>query len=302
MTKTIAIAAAALSGCINTANPQPTPQNPPASVKYLCVGMETSKRFGSCPGCQKDAERMAYLMSKDFGYAGDTLISGQATKEAVVSKLKAGIEATPEDGLFLFFYSGHGGQERLGGAEPTGADKDDEYLCLYDTHMLDDEIWSIVSKCKGRVFLYFDACHSATMYRSVASELKIGGFKPGDNQVTLSMNPDGTLAMAMSANDLVKSRGFTFSPDKFAKATAKGTDNAPSPRILCWSGCAESEYSYGSNSGGTLTNGVLAYWKKGRSYDDVWKDACAYVKRCQPTQNPVSSYVGGFPKGLEAFK
>ena len=34
---------------------------------------------------------------------------------------------------------------------------------------LDDEIWEIVSKCKGRVFMYFDACHSATMYRSVAS-------------------------------------------------------------------------------------------------------------------------------------
>ena len=184
MTKNVIIAAAVVSGCLNTGNPpNGDAQVSPANVRYLCVGMESSKRFGSCPGCEKDATSLSHLLSSKLGYTGDTLVSSQATKASVVDKLKRGVESTPEDGLFMFLYSGHGGQEKLGGAERDGSDNYDEYLCLYDTYMLDDEIWEIVSKCKGRVFMYFDACHSATMYRSVSSEIRIGKSEAEDGNI-----------------------------------------------------------------------------------------------------------------------
>ena len=123
--KSLILAASVLSGCFNSGNvtqtTQPTgPADGGAKVSYLCVGMEKSQRFGECPGCEIDAKHLSALMSQIFGYKGDTLISEQATKAAVVSKLKEGIEGTGEDGLFLFFYSGHGGQEYLGGKEPDG--------------------------------------------------------------------------------------------------------------------------------------------------------------------------------------
>lgn len=292
--KTAIVLAAALSGCVNIATNDPSPGSgvDAGKVYYLCVGMETSQRFGSCPGCKTDANRLSCLLTSKYKYSGDTLISDKATKEAVVEKLKAGIDKTPEDGLFLFLYSGHGGQEFLGGKEPDGSDREDEFLCLYDTYMMDDEIWDIVSKCRGRVFLYFDACHSATMYRSVAYD--IGG---------LVSKKKGASALGLDQKALVRTKGFSFRPDKFATAHSMGVDdNRVSPRILCWSGCKESEYSYGSNSGGVLTTGLINGWKGGMSYGALWDQACEWVKSKEPTQHPVQTYVGNFPEGLEAFR
>jgi hypothetical protein len=237
-----------------------------------------------------DARHLNSLMKERYGYKGDILISEQATKAAVVEKLMAGLESTAEDGLFLFFYSGHGGQEYLGGKEPDGADRMDEYLCLYDSHMLDDEIWDLVCRCRGRVFLYFDACHSATMYRTVAGTPR---------------NPDASNAnaLAVDPSELVKSKGFTFRPFRNVKAKALSTDGRASPKILCWSGCKEVEYSYGGSRGGYLTICVLNNWKKGCTYGELWKKASQGVKDMEPTQNPVETYFGGgFSSDMEAFR
>lgn len=293
--KTIILAAALIGGCLNQGSPEtpavPAPEGA-KTVRFLCVGMETSKRFGECLGCGKDAERLTSLMRDGFGYPGYMLVSSQATKSAVVAKLREGIEATPEDGLFLFFYSGHGGQERLGGKEPDGSDRDDEFLCLYDTYMLDDEIWDIVSTCKGRVFLYFDACHSATLYRSVASELRL----------TDDEKKPTARAMSTETERLVSTKGFTFRPERMTKARAMSA-GGQSVRLLCWSGCMEAEYSYGGINGGVLTSAVVRNWKKGCSYGGLWEAARSVVVRQQPGQNPVQTHVGGgFADEMEAFR
>lgn len=284
------VVAAAAAGCSCFVKHGDVTPNAPDNVRFLCVGMERSARFGACPGCEFDAMRITALMKTKYGYRGDTLVSGQAAKSEVVRLLSEGVESTPEDGMFLFFYSGHGGQEALGGQEPDGSDRMDEYLCLYDSHMLDDEIWDIVSRCKGRVFLYFDACHSATMYRSVRSDK------------ALLMKGRG-VASAMEGADLVRSTGFTFRPERYLTASAMGAPVRRSmPRILCWSGCKEAEYSYGSVRGGELTTAVVSKWNKGMSYGSLWSAASKAVKKAQPTQNPVRTCVGNFDEGVEAFK
>ena len=291
--KTLVFAAALIAGCINGNTPTPEPQvrTPAVQATYLCVGMESSARFGACPGCKKDAESISALMEDKFGYTGTTLISEKATKAAVVQKLKEGLAATPEDGLFLFFYSGHGGQEYLGGQEQTGSDQPDEYLCLYDSHMLDDEIWYLVSACRGRVFLYFDACHSATMYRSVSSELRIK-----------ATDPNVAVALGVSEKDMVKSKGFAFHPERFVTGSAL-SNGKNAVRLLCWSGCKEAEFSYGGSGGGVLTLSVVGNWKPGCTYGTLWDAALRRVQVQQPGQNPVQTFVGGgFTTSTEAFK
>ena len=291
--KTLVLAAALVSGCINgkTSTPERPVQTSAVQATYLCVGMESSARFGACPGCKKDAESLSDLMADKFGYTGTTLISEKATKAAVVQKLKEGLASTPEDGLFLFFYSGHGGQEYLNGQEPDGADHPDEYLCLYDEHLLDDEIWKLVSTCRGRVFLYFDACHSATMYRSVSSERRI----------RLS-DPNVAVALGASERDLVKTKGFAFHPERFVTGSALSAGKN-AVRLLCWSGCKEAEFSYGGSGGGVLTRSVVGNWKPGCSYGTLWDSALRMVRVQQPRQNPVQTFVGGgFTTYTEAFK
>lgn len=289
--KALLLVAAIAAGCVKQGTNYQGPNHSGEIASYVCVGMETSKRFGSCPGCELDARRITSLMRSRYGYSGQTLTSEKATKQEVVRLLKEGVDRTPEDGLFLFFYSGHGGQEYLGGKEPDGSDRDDEFLCLYDTYMLDDEIWDIVSRCKGRVFLYFDACHSATMYRSVRSEIS------ATNAVGLAR------ALSVRTEDIEKTKGFTFRPEKFISAHPMSVEvSRSSPRILCWSGCKESEYSYGGRNGGVFTTAVVNSWKKGMSYDMLWESAVKIVNGKERTQNPVQTFVGPFSAGVEAFR
>lgn len=257
-------------------------------VTYLVVGMESSKRFGSCPGCAVDAKRMNNLLSNAFGYKGEMLISSQATKAVVAAKLREGIANTPANGMFIFCYSGHGGQEYLGGKEPDGAERQDEYLCLYDTYLQDDEIYDIIKDRKGRVMLYFDACHSATMYRSVASD-KVAVFE-GE-------------ARALDAGGLVWSSGFEFRPQDFMEAHAMEAAPRGQGGMLCWSGCKELEYSYGGSRGGVMTSALVANWKKGMSYGELWSTVVKDVQVEQPTQHPVETRIGtGFGEGTEAFR
>ena len=288
------VAFSLLAGCVRTgANVDAPYDSSETNGSYLVVGMEHSVRFGDCTGCELDARRITNMI-KSQGYSGETLVSEKATKSEVVKRLKAGINNTPEDGLFMFFYSGHGGQESLGGSEPDGSDAKDEFLCLYDTYMLDDEIWSIVSRCRGRVFLYFDACHSATMYRSVAADLSTSAGPKRSKRVAT--------ALALNENIFVESKGFTFKPEKFVRATPLEVTTKSSPRILCWSGCKEEEYSYGGNKGGTLTICMLANWKSGITYDALWSKTRENVIEYQPRQHPVQTVVGDFQKSAEAFR
>ena len=156
--------------------------------------------------------------------------------------------------------------------------------------MLDDEIWEIVSKCRGRVFLYFDACHSATMYRSVASDAKIAEASArGD-------------AIPLEAVDMKRTCGFKFSPKALSVAKAAGVDQKESVRMLCWSGCREAEYSFGSNMGGELTLSLKACWGRKTSYSSLWAKMAKRVTSYQSTQHPVATSIGVQFDGEEAFK
>ena len=271
---------ALMFGCTDSSQDQSVmPSARTSSVSYVCVGMETSKRFGECPGCKLDSDRMDSLFKNKFGYNGVLLQSENATRRSVAEAINNAVLRTPEDGLFIFYYSGHGGQEKLdwGNTEPDGADSADEYLCLYDSYLLDDEIWKMISKCKGRVFMCFDACHSQTMFRTITYDIAL---EKGE-------------AVPLDAAIVPSGNGFVMSP----RGISLDTDGM---KMLCWSGCLEAEYSYGSTNGGVMTNAILAHWKPGIGYAELWKATKAEVSVKQPGQHPVETRYGtGFN---EAFR
>lgn len=63
----------------------------------------------------------------------------------------------------VVFYSGHGGQDVVGDA--SEADGKDEFMCLYDKPLYDNDIWKLLQKAK-RAVLICDCCHSKTMFRT----------------------------------------------------------------------------------------------------------------------------------------
>lgn len=157
-------------GCIQDGggNNNPSTDDTVVNVKTtatyaVVIGMENSRFAGACPGAKLDSDRMYSLISK---YAQDTVLlqDDKATRATVRSAIETAV-AKSENGLFILYYSGHGGSDPFPDTGIEETDKRDEYLCLYDNYFRDNEVWSLVSKCKGRVFLLFDCCHSRTMFR-----------------------------------------------------------------------------------------------------------------------------------------
>lgn len=167
MTKNLLVALATalcLTGCetISDFFDEPTASASTKNAYVITVGVENGYA-GKCPGAKVDCTRMKSLL-KPFAKKQICLVDSQATVKAVCAALEEGIKY---DHL-IFFYSGHGGSVPTAQAahDATETDKNDEFICLYDTGLLDNSIWNIISKSKGRVTLIFDCCHSATLYRT----------------------------------------------------------------------------------------------------------------------------------------
>lgn len=222
---------------------EPTASASTKNAYVITVGVENGYA-GKCEGAKVDCTRMKTLL-KPYAKTQVSFVDSQATIAAVCDALKKGVQ-TP---LCIFYFSGHGGSIATSQAanDPTEADKNDEFICLYDGGLLDNSIWNIISQAKGRVVLIFDACHSQTMYRS---------------------------------------------PITFAKQRKKlgATHKLPgSVSILCWSGCPDSSYSYGNNSGGKFTNCIRSNFSKNRTYNTVWKkvEANSSLKKYQKVQRTI---------------
>ena len=157
-----ALSALLICGCKTTDDGNPEQKS--TNTYAVVVGMENSQFAGSCPGAGYDADRLYKLISC---YTPNIVLykDSKATRATVVSALKKAVEQAGE-GLVIFCYSGHGGSDPFPNTGIEETDGKDEYLCLWDTYMRDNEIWSIISQSKGRIFLYFDCCHSQTMYRN----------------------------------------------------------------------------------------------------------------------------------------
>ena len=134
--------------------------NKSATTYVVTVGMENSKFAGACPGAGIDAKRMTELLR---AYSDNVVAfsSETAVKKDVVKAIE---NAVAKAELFIFFYSGHGGSDKFWDTGADETDGKDEYFCLYDTYLRDNEMWQLISKSKGRVLIMADMCHSQTCF------------------------------------------------------------------------------------------------------------------------------------------
>lgn len=243
------------------------------SKKYaLIVGVEFSK-WGTCAGSNRDSDTMLGLIKQYVdGSHIVKLNNGQATTIAVRKALKEQIAKVPEDGLFIFVYSGHGGQTQKKSNASNETDGKDEFLCLYDGYIIDDELWTIFGECKGRIFVVFDCCHSSTMYRLPSEEI------------------DETLDDA--ENRLPLDTPF------FAKY-----ENARSShRMLVISGCGEETVSWGDAvHGGVLTSSLKRSFNKCLNYREWWNNTRSDNAFKKVKQIPIATNIGGFDLNAKIF-
>lgn len=243
------------------------------SKKYaVIVGMETSK-YGACPGADKDSNTMLWMITQYVDNSHIVKLNNkQATRTAVVNALKSQIAKVPEDGLFVFTYSGHGGQGNYSSTAKDETDGKDEFLCLYDGALIDNDLWTIFNQCKGKVFVIFDCCHSGTMYR-LPSEPIEGGIEDSENRLPLE-NPF------------------------FAKY-----ENVRSPlKMFVISGCGEETISWGDSiNGGVLSSSLKRTFNKCLSYKDWWSKTRQDSSFKNVKQVPIATNIGGFDLNAKIF-
>lgn len=241
--------------------------------KYsVIVGMETSK-WGGCSGSDKDSNVMLGLIQQyvDNGHIVK-LNDSQGTVSAVRRALEEQIAKVPEDGLFIFTYSGHGGQMKKGGAYKDETDGMDEFLCLYDGYLLDNDLWTIFNQCKGRVLFIVDACHSSTMYRLPSEDID-EELSDAENRLPI----DGPFM------------------GKFENVRA-------AIRLLCISGCGEETVSWGDAiNGGVLTSSMKRAFNKCLTYREWWNKFRTDSAFKKVKQVPYCTKVGDFDLNAKIF-
>lgn len=236
----------------------------------VIVGMEKSK-WGNCPGADRDSNTMLSMISQ---YVDSSHIiklnNAQATGTNVVNALKNQIAKVPEDGLMIFTYSGHGGQNNKSSNAKDEVDGKDEFLCLYDSGLIDNDIWVMFNQCKGRILFICDSCHSSTMYR-LPNEL-----------------PEG-----IEEEDRMPLDKPFFTRFENARSGVN---------MLAIAGCGEETISWGdSANGGVLTSSLKRAFNKCLSYKDWWSKAKADKSFKQVKQVPYFTVIGGFDTDAKVF-
>ena len=184
--------------------------------------------------------------------------------------LKEQIAKVPEDGLFIFTYSGHGGQYNKSSSAKNETDGRDEFLCLYDGALIDDELWTIMNECKGRVLCIYDCCHSGTMYR-------------------LPHEPEEGIE---EEDRLPLDRPF-FSKYENVRAGIK---------MLVISGCGEETVSWGDSiQGGCLTSSMKRAFNKCLNYREWWNKFKTDSALKKVKQVPICTRIGNFDLNAKIF-
>ena len=145
-------------------------------VVLLAVGIEQYQHgaLSKAPAAENDARTLSETLAAQYGYEAESLVGPQATKEAILKRIKSlGEELTGNDALIVFF-AGHGRVINLDAVQRAG------YLLPYDARLNLDIVnhpqeWEdqainmkglmdLTRKFKAKhVLLMIDACQSGFM-------------------------------------------------------------------------------------------------------------------------------------------
>jgi len=126
-------------------------------------------------GCVNDVNAMAEYLQRKITLESDlkmsTLTDEQATRQAIIDGFRQHLGQARENDTVLFYYSGHGSQERASEEFQTNYHEtlvcwdswDDEQLALADKELL--KLINEVGQNKPHIVIILDCCHSGGLTR-----------------------------------------------------------------------------------------------------------------------------------------
>ena len=158
-----------------------------ARVFALMVGVsDYPEDVGDLEFTDEDARKLAETLQRDgsLNEASVVLTNAEATVAGVRSAFsRVAAQAGPDD-MFLFFFSGHGGQEPtpVTGLEPDGKA---ETLVLTDGEITDAELGRLFASLDTRLaLLVVDACFSGGFARNVVDRPGVMGVFSSEEDLT----------------------------------------------------------------------------------------------------------------------
>jgi hypothetical protein len=169
----------------------------------IFVGIDDYGGAGNLQECANDAIKLAQTLREGGIQTEDqqvVLTDGAATPQAVRGAFQRVASQAGPDDIFVFFYSGHGGQGNAGSRDAREIDGRDEYLHFPNGQITDDEMATLYDGVRAKVaMIALDSCHSGGFAKDVITRPGRMGYFSSEEDLTsataLSFQAGGYLSL-----------------------------------------------------------------------------------------------------------
>jgi len=281
----------------------------PARGLSLHIGLNTVSAAayegwtGPLAACENDANDLAALARKQ-GMKPTVLLTNKATRASTLRHLRSAAKSLRRGDLFFLTFSGHGGQVR----DVTGdeADKQDETWCLYDSQLIDDELYFELSRFVAgvRVLVLSDSCHSGTVTRARLPETAAGALTARSKMMPLEVGrrvyTQHQRFYDKVQTDIAQSAGKASVADPDAVlsnlSVTSGRVNAIVRKfkaaVILISGCQDNQTSMDGDHNGAFTGQLLQVWNLG-AFNGNYAAFHAAIRAALPSTQTPNLYLLG---------
>ena len=248
---------------------------------------------GDLLACEFDAKDMAAI-AHAAGMTSTLLLTKEATRKNVLAAVRAASKTLKSGDLLFVTYSGHGGQiDDVSGEEE---DNKDETWCLYDSELIDDEVFLELSRIVAgvRVLVLSDSCHSGTVVRARVPEgSPAGRSKMMPPSVAMRTYLEHQAFYDKLQHDVAEAAGKASVPTSDSALARVAVSkrltaiaNGCKASVILISGCQDNQTSLDGDHNGAFTEQLLRVWNRGAFKGNYAKFHAAIKARMPRTQVP----------------
>jgi len=174
--------------------------------KALIVGVsDYAGENSDLGGIERDVAKMKSLFTS-WGFEVKVLYDSDSMD--ILNNLNQYASSLDSNDFFAFYYTGHGSHVK--DVSKDESDGEDETLVLSDghinKHLIDDILYQKFNAIKAKKLIFFDSCHSGTVFRSLNGKTQSKSIKPEDVTESFVMSS----SKGISVPDSIDSRNGEY--------------------------------------------------------------------------------------------
>ncbi|WP_209425811.1 caspase family protein [Pararhodobacter sp. SW119] len=227
---------------------------------------------GALLGCENDAIAMERL-ARGQGFETTLLLTEDATRQAMIDRIAKAAEDLHAGDMLMITMAGHGGRlpDWNGDEEDDGTGTAmDETLCLFDSQVVDDELYVLWSRFREgvRILYVADTCHSGTPIRVNPFSTPMPEFPNAGMLLRPRCMPRNVESKTWRQNlDEYRSRASSYARID-SKVLLNPLDMVVKADVMGLGACQDHQFAYDGDEHGAFTAAMLRVWDQGRYRGD----------------------------------